>query len=176
VNNAYKSIVSSSNVEKAFVEYAISDNLILKIIYEAMLEKDDKYFTSNLTCAGNILVEKLNNTSMNLRVGAQSFNVTVGEDYDIISYKSVDDGIIIDTEMDCCCLSHVKNIMYPIENGIQFFSPHSINFPPVYKNNNDYEVVTSYQNTKEFAKKNQQAKVNIYIYDWYKQNKDKTLI
>ena len=175
-NNAYNEIIKSQDVKVSFVKYILSKSLILKLIYKSMFEEKKEDFIQDLVCYGNIFLEKLNNTSINLRVGAQKYNVVVGADYDIISYKSAKDGIIIDTEMDCCSLSHVKNIMYNIEDNISYFSPRAITMPPVFEGKTGYEVVTSYQNNKDFAKQHNIAKVNIYINDWYTKNKSLVLM
>ena len=172
-HNAYDDIIKSKDVKIAFVKYILSKSLVLKLIYKSMFEENKDVFIQDLVCYGNIFLEKLNNTSINLRVGVQKYNIFVGADYDIISYSSTKDGIIIDTEMDCCTLSHVKNIMYHIEDNVSYFSPHSITMPPVFEGKKGYEVVTSYQNTKDFAK-NITTKANIYISDWY--TKKKTLV
>ena len=176
INNTYSKIINSDDIKLSFIEYAISKNLILKLIFRLLNKPNDVDFIDHLLDYGNILVEKLNNCNMNLRVGPAKYNSFVHEYYDLISFQSCDDGIIIDNEMDCCALSHVKNIMYPIETNILKLDTHSIILPDIFLNNNQYEIMTSFQlcdnNQGSLGEKVNNAKV--YFYDWY--TKDKNMI
>lgn len=175
IQNNYSEIIGSNNVKLSFIKYAISKNLILKLIFRLLNNPNDVDFIDHLLDYGNILVEKLNNCHMNLRVGPSKYNSAVHEYYDVISFKSCKDGIIIDNEMDCCALSHVKHIMYPIEDDILHLDNHAINLPDMFIKNGQYEIMTSFQvcdETKNHLKDRIPTKA--YFYDWY--TKDKGMI
>ena len=174
VNNIYNRILESDNIKDAFVEYAISKNLVLKLIFRLLRKPNDKDFVEHLLDYGNILIEKLNNCHMNLRVGPAKYNSEVREYYDIISFESCENGIIIDNEMDCCALSHIKHLMYPLEDNIKFLAPRSVNLPDMYKRNGEYEIMTSFQKCDGKIKMTGEKvnDKNFYIRDWYTKGKD----
>ena len=135
IQNNYSEIIESSNVKLSFIKYAISKNLILKLIFRLLHNPNDIDFIDHLLDYDNILVEKLNNCHLNLRVGYSKYNSSVNKYYDIISFQSCEDGIIIDNEMDCCAWSHIKHIMYPIEDEILHVDSHSIKLPDMFLKN-----------------------------------------
>ena len=176
IANYYSNVLNEDDIEKGFVSYAVSKNLILKLILRLLNNSNNRSLVDNMLDFGNILIEKLNNCHMNLRSGPAKYNSFVSDDYDIISFASCNDGIIIDNEMDCCALSHVKHLMYPLEDTIKYLAPRSIVVPQIYVKNGNYEVMTSFQlcdnNKGNLGAKASSAKV--YINDWY--TKDKELI
>ena len=74
INNTYKKILEGNDIKLWFIEYALQKNLILKLIFRLLNNPNDEDFIDHLLDYGNILVEKLNNCSMNLRVGASKYN------------------------------------------------------------------------------------------------------
>lgn len=172
----YESIVKSPSVEKSFVEYAHTYSCLGEIfdLIESVI-KDD--FCENLAHLGNKLVEDLNNCSMNLRVGSSKWNSFVQQFYDVISYTSTDDGIIIDNEMDDCALSHIKHLMYDTQDYLDFALPNTIHFPKIYQFNDSYEIPTSYhQFNGDWKGWKRCPKANIYIHDWYTIDKKMILL
>ena len=135
IQNNYSEIIESSNVKLSFIKYAISKNLILKLIFRLLHNPNDIDFIDHLLDYDNILVEKLNNCHLNLRVWYSKYNSSVNKYYNIISFQSCEDGIIIDNEMDCCAWSHIKHIMYPIEDEILHVDRHSIKLPDMFLKN-----------------------------------------
>ena len=178
INNTYKKILEGNDIKLGFIEYALQKNLILKLIFRLLNNPNDEDFIDHLLDYGNILVEKLNNCSMNLRVGASKYNSFVHEYYDVISFQDYKDGILIDNEMDCCALSHIKYIMYPIETEILKLNSHSIILPEMYLNNGKHEIMTSFQLCED-KKGILGEKVNdgkVYFYDWYTSDKKITIL
>lgn len=173
VNNNYKKILEESNINLGFIEYALQKNLILKLIFRLLNNPNDKDFIDHLLDYGNILVEKLNNCSMNLRVGPAKYNSFVHEYYDAISFQDYKDGILIDNEMDCCALSHIKHIMYPIESEILKLNTHSIVLPEMYLNNGEHEIMTSFQlcENKKGILGEKVSNAKVYFVDWYTNDK-----
>lgn len=167
IDSNYEFIIKSSSVENAFIEYAHTYCFLSEIfnLIESIIKSD---IYENLLYLGNQLIENLNNCSMNLRVGSSKWNSFVQQFYDVISYKSTDDGIIIDNEMDNCALSHIKHLIYDNQKNLNFTLPTTIYLPKIYQFNNLHEIPTSYH---EFNgdwkgwKKCPNSKV--YIYDWY---------
>ena len=178
INNTYKKILEGNDIKLGFIEYALQKNLILKLIFRLLNNPNDEDFIDHLLDYGNILVEKLNNCSMNLRIGPAKYNSFVHEYYDVISFQDYKDGILIDNEMDCCALSHIKHIMYPIETEILKLNSHSIILPEMYLNNGKHEIMTSFQFCEDkkgiLGKKVDDGKV--YFYDWYTSDKKITVL
>lgn len=171
IDSNYEAIIKSSSVEKSFVEYARTYPYLKEIfnLIESIIKSD---FCENLVYLANELIESLNNCAMNLRVGSSKWNSFVQQFYDVISYASTDDGIIIDNEMDNCALSHIKHLMYDTQKYLDSSLQTTIYFPKIYQFNNSYEIPTSYhQFDGDWEGWEKCSEVKIYINDWYTTDK-----